>query len=734
VKGERAVPDIGKLLWPKSVAVVGASSDVHSLRGRIFEIIRSHPFAGRVYPVSRSAAAVQGVTAYPSVEALPEPVDLAILIVPAQYVAAELERCGRAGIAAAAILSSGFAEEGETGARLQREIVAIARRYHMAVSGPNSEGFSNIAAALCANFSPASDKSAGPLVPTRPLGAGQLSVISQSGGLGFAFFDRARPRNLKFRYIVTTGNEAVLEIADFIDYMLDEGETDVFLLLLEAVKTPAKFKRVAAKALKAGKPLIVGKIGRTEPGRRAVASHTAALAGAHAAYQAIFERYGLIEGRDFDEMLDLAVGFLACGDRLPAGRRVGICTASGGAGIWMADACAAAGLDVPVLDAATRTALGVHVPSYGTTQNPVDSTAQGVQKLGYAEFARLVARSPLIDSVVVVITARRSAFLEADLPKFKELARESGKPVFMWSYTLPAERTVEILNEAGYPLFTGAHGCARTIRSMADYGALRALLPRSIEIAATPVPDGAKIKIGAILAESPTVLCEYKARPLLSAYGIGSGSAGRLVHSGEEAVAAAQAIGAPVALKVQSADIPHKTEAGAVAVNVAGADMVRAAYDRVLAAAKGNSPAAHIDGVLVQAMAPSGREIALGVNCDPTWGLLLMVGLGGVLVEALGDVALAPLPVDEAEARALIGRLKGAPLFGHHRDLPPADIEALAELMVKLSQFAGDHADAIAAIDLNPVIVHAQGDGVSVVDALIVKRDSQLARSRSAAE
>ena len=323
-------------------------------------------------------------------------------------------------------------------------------------------------------------------------------MISQSGGLGFAFLDRARPRNIKFRYIATTGNEAALEIADFVDYMLDEGGTDVFLLLIEAVKTPEKFKRVAEKALKAGKPLIVGKIGQTDPGRRAAASHTAVLAGSQAAYRAIFDRYGLIEGRDFDEMLDLAVAFLACGDRLPAGRRVGICTASGGAGIWMADACAAAGLDVPVLDDATRAALDAYVPSYGTTQNPVDSTAQGVQKLGYAQFARLVAQSPAVDGVIVVITARRSAFLEADLPKLKDLARECDKPVFMWTYTLPAERTIEILNEAGNPLFTGAHGCARTMRAMADYRALRErwLQPSDIASAETSV----RTKVAALLA------------------------------------------------------------------------------------------------------------------------------------------------------------------------------------------------------------------------------------------
>jgi acyl-CoA synthetase (NDP forming) len=713
------VPDIAKLLWPKSVAVVGASADTVGLRGRLLEIMRGHPFAGQIYPVSRSAAEVQGLEAYPSVEALPQTADLALLIVPAQYVPAELDRCGRAGVRAAVILSSGFAEVGEVGQRLQHEIVATARRYDMAVSGPNTEGFSNIAASLCANFSPASDKSAGPLTPERPLGRGQISAISQSGGLGFAFLDRARPRCFKFRYVVTTGNEAVLETSDFIDYMLDEGATDVFLLLIEAIKTPEKFKRVAEKALNAGKPIIVGKIGQTEPGSRATVSHTAVLAGATAAYRATFAHYGLIEGRDFDEMLDLAAGFLTCSDRLPKGNRVGICTASGGAGVWMADACAAAGLDVPLLDKETRAALDIHLPSYATSQNPVDSTAQGVQKLGYAEFARLVAGSPSIDSVVVVITARRSAFLEADLPKLKELARESSKPVFMWTYTLPSERTIEILNETGYPLFVGAHGCARTLRALADYRALR---ERSLPSVETPQEPGREW-VASALAQSPSVLCEYRARALLAAYGIGADNAGRLVHSPREAVAAAQTIGRLVALKVQSADIAHKTDAGAVALNLAGDDMVRAAYHKVLGAAKRNAPKAQIDGVLVQPMAPPGREVLLGVNRDPTWGMLLVVGVGGVLAEVLGDVVLSPVPLNRDAARALIRRLVGAQAFAPFRGMQAADTEVLADLIVRLSHFAADHGDYIDAVDLNPVIVHAQGEGVSVVDALIVRRD-----------
>jgi acyl-CoA synthetase (NDP forming) len=724
------MPDIGKMLWPKSVAVVGASSDLLGLRGRILEVMLSHPYAGKIYPVSRSAGEVQGLKAYPSVGALPEPVDLAILIIPAQYIPAELERCGRAGVKAAVILSSGFAEEGGEGSRMQQQIATIARRYDMAVAGPNTEGFANIAASLCPTFSPAMDKNAGPIRPERALGHGQVSVVSQSGGLGFAFFDRARPRNLTFRHIVTTGNEAALEVFDVVDYLLDEAGTDVFLLLLEDVKSPEKFKRAAERALRLGKPIIVGKIGQSEAGSRAVASHTAALAGSQAAYRAMFEHYGLIEALDLDEMLDLAVGFLACGDRLPTGKRVGICTSSGGAGVWMADACASAGLEVPVLDEQTRRSIDVHIPSYGTSQNPVDSTAQGVHKMGYATFARLVAESPRIDGVVVVVTARRSAFLEGDLPKLKDLRRDGKKPVFMWTYTLPSDRSVEILNEAGYPLFTGAHGCARTMAAMADYRSLRERVLNALR--AQPAPHPARNKVRTEIAATGPLLCEWQARPLLGAYGVGAGDFGHLAQSPAVAEAIAKTIDGPMALKVQSPDIPHKTEAGAVALNV-DAGAVRAAYERLLENAGRHVPRARIDGVLVQPMAKPGREVILGISRDERWGLLLMVGLGGVLVEALGDIALAPVPLDREAALALIARLKGAPILGSYRGMAEADTGALADAMVKLSQFAADHAETIAEIDLNPVIVHDKGQGITVVDALIVKRGAQAER-RGAAE
>jgi acyl-CoA synthetase (NDP forming) len=716
-------PDLRAMLWPRTVALVGASPDAESLRGRITSVMAGHPFKGTLHPVSRSHKEIAGLTAYPSVADLPAPADLAVLIIPAEHVPAELERCGRAGVRSAVVLSSGFAEAaGGGGKSLQDEMRAVAKRYGMAVMGPNSEGFANTAAALCPTFSPAVEPSDRPLLPSGRE-RGQLAVIAQSGGIGFSFFDHGRARELAFRYVVTTGNEACLETLDFAEFILDEGKTSALLMLLEDVKSPDKLRRVAEKALRAGVPIVVNKIGQSDAGARAAASHTAALAGSYDAYRAMFRRYALMEGRDIGEMVDIAAAFVAFGSRLPAGRRVGICTASGGGGGWMADACAAAGLEVPPLDAATRASIDVHLPAYGTSQNPVDATAQAVHKIGYAGLAELVVASPAVDGAIVVMTARNPAGLERQREGLARLATATAKPILLWSYTLPAPASVRLLSEAGYPLFTDIQNCARTFRALADYRALRERFLRPIDVhAAVGAPRPAAGDVRAALARAGgQVLCEWQARPLLAAYGIGQAGAGVLAESADAAVAAAQEGGGAVAMKVQSPDIPHKTEAGAVALHVAP-DAVRSAYDRVLANARRHAPKARILGVLVQRMAPPGREMILGIKHDATFGPMLMAGLGGVHVEVFKDVALAPLPVGEAEARDMLGQLAGRPLLGPFRRQPAADVDALVDVMVRLARLASDHADTIAEIDLNPVLVHDSGRGVSVVDALIVKR------------
>jgi len=709
---------IAALLNPTNVALIGASPDTHSLRGRIFEIMLRHPFKGHLWPVSRSHAEIMGRKTYPSIAELPGKADMAVIIIPARFVPQELEACGKAGVKAAVILSSGFAEEpGDAGARMQDEIRAIAKRYDMAVNGPNSEGFANLDAALCPTFSPAVDQLPVPLVP--PGAKHRVAVVAQSGGMGFAFFDRGRPKEIGFSHIITTGNEACLEIFDMVDWLIDEGRSDAFLLLVEDIKTPATFVRVAEKALRAGKPIIINKIGQSAGGQRAAASHTAALAGAYSAHQAMFERYGIIEGRDLEEMVDLAQAFLLCKDKLPVGKRVGICTASGGGGGWMADACAAAGLEVPELDKETRAKIDPLLPPYGTSQNPVDGTAQAIQKVGYAGLAEMVAQSPIVDGIMVVMSSRATAHIQKQREALTALAGTASKPIMLWSYTIPTAESAAILSTAGYPLYTNMRNAARALAAMADYRALR---ERFLAGQTTSKPNAAKADVAALLAKSGPALSEAQAKPLLAHYGIAGVAGEKLARSAADAVAAAAAAGRPVALKVQSADILHKTEAGAVLLGLAGAEAVRTGYDKVLANARAYKAAADVEGVLVQPMAMPGREVILGVSRDPQFGPMLMVGLGGVAVEIMRDVAFAPVPLSEDDAYRLLARLKGRGLLDAYRGKPAADVGALARLMVSLGSFAADQAQTVAEIDLNPVIVHDEGKGLSVVDALIVKR------------
>ncbi len=716
----RKKPDIGALLKPRTVAVIGAAPKGQGIRGRILEVLTAHPYTCKIFPVSRTLDAVQGLKAYASIEACPEAVDLAIFVIPAKFVADELERCGKAGVKAAIIISSGFAEEpGAGGARMQTQLRQIADRYGMAVNGPNSEGYTSFETSFCPTFSPAVVPSGVPLMPAN-LSNGRIAVIAQSGGMGFAFYDRGRPKEMAFNYVITTGNEACLEIFDYVEYLIDEGKTDAFCLLIEDVKTPDTLRRVAAKALRAGIPLIVNKIGKTDAGARAAASHTAALAGSYSAFQATAQRYGLIEGTSLEEMVDIAQGFLAWKGKLPKGRRVGICTASGGGGGWMADTCQQQGLEVPTLDAPTRATIDPLLPSYGTSQNPVDGTAQAVRQLGYGGMASLVIPSPVIDGIIVVMSGRSAEHLTHEAPKLAELRQTTPKPILMWSYTLPAAVSVEVLSKCGLPLFTNMQHVVSTFRHMAEWNAHRERFLNSGESASQSSRDHAWVADELGRAISP--LTEAQAKPLLAAYGIGTGAKEKLVASRDAAVAAAKAIGGAVALKVQSPDILHKTEAGAVALNAKTADEVAAAYDRITASAKAYAPNAHVHGVLVQAMAPKGREVILGIHSDPHFGAMLMLGLGGIHVEVLKDVAFAPVPLRHDEAWHLIGRLKGAKLLDAHRGAPAADKTALVELMVRLSHLAADHADKIAEIDLNPVIVHGEGHGLSIADALIVTK------------
>jgi acyl-CoA synthetase (NDP forming) len=710
------MPDLRPLLSPKSLAIVGAASD-DSIRGRLTKQLIGHGFDGPIYPVTRSHDEILGHKAYKSLADIPEAVDLAVIVVPAAHVISTIEQCGAKGIPAAVIISSGFGEEkSEEAAQRDAQLRALAVKLDMAICGPNSEGLVNPLRPLVATFSPVFHDTSKPLLPEGSR-AKPIAVSCQSGALTFSFLSRGASRQLKFTTQVSSGNQTVLEAHDYIEAAMESGAADIFMVYLEGIRQPARFRAVADKAARAGKPLIVAKVGRSDAGRRAAASHTGALAQSGAIDDAIFRHHGIIRGEDIDHMVDVAAAFAFC--KLPKGNRVAIITGSGGSAVWMADILSAHGLEVPELEADIQAQIMAMLPSYASALNPIDATAQAIGEVGYAPIVRLVRQSKLIDTILLISSVANETTARKRAEELIGIVDETAQPLLMATYTTATPGAMAAFAEVGIPAYTSMPSCARAIRALADYGRFRGRIARR----AAPAETTASVRdtVGKALAESGTVLTEVQAKALLAAYGVKR--VPEFLATGEDdASEAAMRMGGPVALKVQSADILHKTEAGAVLLGLGGAAAVRDGYRTVMARAKAAHPSAKIDGVLVQAMAKRGQEMILGVTRDPVFGPMLMAGLGGIHVEVLKDVAFAPVPLDTEGALALIGELKGAAVLDGVRGAKPADKAALAELIVALSRFAADHAEQIAEIDLNPVIVHEAGQGLSVVDALIVKR------------
>ena len=739
------MPDLDALFRPRSIALVGVSPDNTIIRGRIVEAVTLHGFDGPLYAVSRSHGQVAGIPCHPSVEALPGPVDLAIVTVPAQHVADTLRTCGEIGAKAAIVISSGFGEErGEAGAARQREVAEIAGEFGMAVLGPNAEGFLNGHMPLAATFSPAVVHVENGLRPEASRARG-IAVVSQSGGIGFSFFHRGRPKALNFSFVVSTGNEAGLDAMDVAGYLVEDDGTAVVLAFLESVRAPRKLLEVAARAAELRKPLVFAKVGRSEAAAAAAASHTASLAGTARTYDAVFRRCGILPGEDQEHMVDVGAAFAFFADRLPKGTRVGVLTPSGGAGAWLADVCEHHGLRVPRLDVETRAAIDRMLPPYGASRNPVDVTAQVIFTVGYAPPLEVLARAPGIDAVLVAGSLSHARYIERDFENLVRIGRGVDKPVIFCGYTRADPHAVELLARAGFPCTTSMANAAKAIRAMNEYreflerfdcaprasaGADEALVQvltgTAVRAHAEVDPGPATEPVGE--AESATtvhagirgVMCEHEAKELLAAHGIGGIPAGGLALDAAEAARIACGLDGPVAMKVQSSDLPHKSESKGIALGVEGEVAVRDTFRRIVENAQAFAPSASITGVRVERMAGPGVEIIIGVSRDSDFGPMLGVGLGGVLVELLDDFVQSPAPVDATEAREMLRRLRGRRILDGMRGAPPADVDALAALLVAVSDFAAAAGGTLEALDLNPVIVHPRGEGVSVVDAGIV--------------
>ena len=717
--------DLTSLFWPSSIAMIGASDDASTLRGRILDFLIQRNYQGKLHLVSTNHAQIRGIRTVGTVQEIVGPIDVALVAVRADLTETVLRECAAAGAKFAVCFSSGFAEEGDAGRVRQDHLASIARETGMRICGPNTAGYFNVTGMVPVTFTRSADASRGsPQGQVRP---GPVAIVSQSGGLGFALQHRgAVQHGLGFSGIVSTGNEADLESLDFVEHLVGDADTRVILLLLEALKNPSRLREVAALAAAAGKPIIAAKFGRTTAGARAADSHAARLTGSDTGYSAAFRRCGILRVEDEEEMCDLAAAFSR--SPLPAGNRVGIVTTSGGAGVWMADACELAGLEVPLLDETTQKALSAYVPSYGSTVNPVDVTAQvSINPVSAVEgqvsplvgTLSVLARCAALDAIVLVVNLSDGDVLLREKNALSVFVSTLKKPLLVYTHAQASRESLELLWSIGLSCFGSTRRVARTLQMLLAYSRMLADGVQSLGDAHThrpKAPPAPPARIGE--------LCEYQAKAMLREYGFATPRE-TLARNAGEAVAAAQAIAGPVALKIQSPQIQHKTDAAGVMLGLSAPEGVRDAFDDLMKRAGRFKAGADIHGVLVQEMAAPGLEMAIGVVRDPDFGPMLMVGLGGIHIEVLKDVAWELLPVSQPVALAMLKRLRGYALLEGVRGQAARDVDALATLMEKLSEFVGDCGDLIAEVDLNPVFVYEQGKGVQIIDAMILGADRE---------
>jgi acyl-CoA synthetase (NDP forming) len=700
--------DIERFFSPKSIAIIGASQDLITISGQPLKHLVSHGYPGKLYPINPKYRDILGVKCWPSIESLPETPELGLILVNASRVADMLTACGKKGIPYVIIFSSGFSETGGQGVAMQQRLADIAREYNIGVIGPNCQGMINPADNVYAGFGS---------VFNADYTAGAVSMVSQSGGFGFSVMNLSSlDGGLPFRQMVTTGNEIGVSTLDFMEYFIRDPQTEIIGTYVEGVKDARRILDVGDKALAAGKPILMWKVGNTEQGQKAAASHTANLGGAMALYKAAFKQKGIIQVDDIQDLVDYGHALRA--KRLPRGNRVAIITISGGAGILMTDEVVAGGMQMAQLAPETVAKLKEFVPSYGSVGNPVDVTAAIFNDLTLINRTlQAIDEDPGVDCIAMINASLQGEIAQKVAAEIVAAAAKTDKPIFIsWSARdAVAPEAYAALDAARIPHYKSPVRCGRALAALSWYAMAR----RRNEAQKNDKPPvinrpGAQV----LLQGKSGDVAEYAAKQVLAEYGIAV-TQEKLAKSRDEAVAAAKGIGFPVAMKVQSADISHKTEAQAVKLNVADAGGVAAAFDEILKNSKAYKADARIDGVLVQEMVGDGIEVIVGASNDALFGPAVMFGLGGIFAEVLKDVSFRLAPITPAMAREMIEEIKGYPVLAGARGKAPADVDALVDALVKVSALAEDLKGQVAELDINPLIVLPKGKGVKAADALI---------------
>ncbi len=692
---------IQALLRPNSIAIIGATADANKLNGRPLHYLRRDGFKGRIYPVNPSYDEVIGMRCYPDVDSLPEAPDLAVIIVAARRVIATIEALGRKGTPVAVVFSAGFGEMGEDGRRLEAELLEAARTAGVRICGPNNLGLINAFDGITATFSQ---------YAFEPPVAGPVAFASQSGAFGTGIAAIARSQGTGFGYFVNTGNEIDITLTEILEELLDDDRIKVAAAYLEGLKNPESLLRLANKSIRLNKPLVITKVGRKAAGIRAASSHTGALAGEDAVFDAVARQHGILRARNEQHLLDLVYAFATCA--VPEGRGVAIITQSGGAAALMADRAEELGLDVPVLGTAIQARLRDVIPPFGMPGNPVDLTAQFIAEPEIlTKSVQIAMEDPAVHTAVIWFQLMHG-FADALIDVLNELKRTVKKPfIVCWLAAPPA--ALNRLREAGICVIGATEPAIDMIAGLVTFGETRKRLlasPRP-NIPASPLADDNPVQAVSSLA----------ARTLLAKAGIPLVAAEIATDAGG-AEAAAERLGLPVALKIESPDVLHKSDAGGVRLNLTSPDDVKMATDEIIAAVKQHDPAAQIDGVLVQPMATSGTELVIGMRRDPMFGPIIMLGLGGIFIEALKDVAFARAPILYSDVPLMIDSLQGKAVFEGVRGQPSVDVEALTDVLVALSQLAIEHPEIIE-IDLNPVF--ATGEGLVAVDWLVLSSQTR---------
>jgi acetate---CoA ligase (ADP-forming) len=684
------------LLAPKSVAVLGASSDPTRIGGRPLAYMLQQSFPGSLYPVNPNRAEVQGLKAYPTVADLPEVPDVAIVAVPSELAPGAVKDLGEKGCKAVVMFTAGFAEVDDAGAVVQDSMVATARSYNMRVLGPNCLGVFDARRSYYATFSSSFDS--GWPVP------GRIGIASQSGAYGTHLYTLARNRHIGASLCVMTGNEADVTVGECIGWLAENPEVDVIAVYAEGIRESATLIAAFEAARAARKPIVMQKVGRSELGGKAAKSHTASIAGDDAVTEAVMREFGVYRARNSEEMLDIA--HTATRKIYPVQNTLGVITVSGGAGVLISDVADGLGLAMPEMPQGSQDKLRELVPFCGP-RNPVDATAQVSNNISLVKtFVDEMVVEGKYQSVLgffsMTASSRRWPGIKDQLNKTKE---ENPGRLYALSVIVPPERRDELEAE-GWVVHEDPTRAVTAIDAMGRFGeAFAAAKGR-------PAPS---VGVVTLPAATPS---EAEAKRLLAAAGIASAPEAAC-PTVDAAVAAAEKFAFPVVLKILSPDILHKSEIGGVLLDVASADAVRSGFATLLERAKAAAPKARIEGVLVAKQLKGGTECILGIHRDPVFGPMAMFGLGGIFVEILKDVVFRRCPFGPDVAEEMILSIKGAPLLQGARGRPRADIKALADMLSRLSAFAVAAGDRLQSVDLNPVFAMPEGQGAFAADAVI---------------